>query len=124
MNFAIFVLRITSVDAICEILTGEHESDAHAVGEILDILLEDDCVSIDYETVLREERRTEWNATAVEAGIRQYSYQSCSQFVWYHSSNSNFQPYGSSFPVEFMYRACEDVFGPRYKIVGLLQKIL
>ncbi|KAG4065166.1 hypothetical protein HA402_007563 [Bradysia odoriphaga] len=91
IDFMIF-FRITSVGAICEILTDVHESDAHAVGQILDILLEDDCVSVDYETVLREERRTEWNATAVQAGIRQYSYQSCSQFVWYHSSNSRFQP--------------------------------
>lgn len=108
----VYAYRLTSVDAICNIITGVHESDAHAIGEILDILLEDECVSVDYETVLREERQTAWNATAVEAGLRQYSYQSCSQFVWYHSSNSRFQPFGSSFPVEFIYRACEDVFGP------------
>lgn len=106
--------RFTSVGAICELLTETYESDAHAVGRILDILLEDDCVSVDYETVLREERQTEWNATAVVYGLRQYSYQSCSQFVWYHSSNSRFQPFGSSFPVEFIYRACEDVFGLTY----------
>lgn len=105
--------RIVHVDGVCEILLGNYESDAHAVGAILDILLEDDCVSVDYGTVLQEERRTEWNATAVQYGLRQYSYQSCSQFVWYHSSNSRNQPYGSSFPVEFIYRACEDVFGPR-----------
>lgn len=114
---AIFVYcRLVNVEGVCEILLGNHESDAHAVGAILDILLEDDCVSVDYETVLREERRIEWNATAVEAGLRQYSYQSCSQFVWYHSSNSRYQPFGSSFPVEFIYRACEDLFGPTYEI--------
>lgn len=110
-----------SIAEVCNIITGDHPSDAHAVGAILDLLLEDDCVFIDYEIVLEEERRTEWNATTVEFGIRQWSYQSCSQFVWYHSSNSTFQPFGSSFPVDFMYRACEDVFGPNFDGPNLIE---
>jgi hypothetical protein len=110
--------ELVNIEGVCNIfLDPSHESPAHAIAEIIEILIEDDeqgCVDVSYERVLYEERQTDWNATALSYGIRQWSYQSCSQFVWYHSSTSRFQPFGSSFPVEFIYRACEDVFGPSF----------
>jgi len=106
--------ELVSIENVCEIFLGEHESDAHAIAELLDILLEDECVDISYERVLFEERQTAWDAPAVSYGLRQWSYQSCTQFVWYHSSNSRFQPFGNRFPAEFVYQACADVFGDNF----------
>lgn len=71
---------------------------------------EGDCIDIDYETIVEEERRTNWDDITVEFGFRQYTYQLCTQLGWYHSSNSDFQPFGSSFPSDFRHQACGDIF--------------
>lgn len=70
---------------------------------------------IDYDYIIESERQTEWNATAVETGDRQWSYQMCSTIGWFHTSGAfPDQPFGSSFPVEVYHADCQALFGDSY----------
>lgn len=108
--------RITNVDGVCRLLDNEtYESDAEAIAAVIVYLIDEigeegQCIDIDYQVVVAAERETSWDADAVDFGLRQYTYQLCTQLGWYHSSNSNFQPFGSSFPANFRHQACGDIF--------------
>lgn len=68
------------------------------------------CIDIDYQVAVEAERETNWDSDTVGFGLRQYTYQLCTQLGWYHSSNSNFQPFGSSFSADFRHTTCADIF--------------
>lgn len=101
---------------MCRLLANEtHESDAARIAAVIVYLIDEigedeECIDIDYQVAIEAERDPSWDSPVVQFGLRQYTYQLCTQFGWYHSSNSNFQPYGSSFPSAFRHQACGDVF--------------
>ena len=45
---------------------------------------------------------------------RQWFYQTCSEFGFYQTSDSDNQPFGKMFPLNFSVQQCEDVFGPAF----------
>jgi len=108
--------QITHVSGVCELLaSGAHGSDAEAIAAVIVYLIEEigdgeECIDIDYQDAIELERQTEWDNPFDQWGARQLSYQLCTQLGWYHSSTSNMQPYGSSFPASFRHQACGDVF--------------
>ncbi|KAG4065090.1 hypothetical protein HA402_007487 [Bradysia odoriphaga] len=113
-----------NVEGVCDLmLSDEHETPAEAVAAVVLFLAGDECIPVDYDEIIEADRQTGWDDPAVVGGFRQYTYMACTQFGWYHSSRSRFQPYGSSFPVEFIFQACEDVFGDAYDSVTMLQNV-
>jgi len=108
--------QITNVAGVCTLLANEtHPSDAAAIAAVIVYLIDElgdgaECIDIDYQVVVAAERETNWEDSAGNYGFRQYTYQLCTQFGWYHSSDSRFQPYGSSFPADFRHQACGDIF--------------
>lgn len=101
---------------MCNLLNDDaHTSDAAAIAAVIVYLIDElgegqECIDIDYEAAVEAERQTDWDYPVVSFGLRQYTYQVCTQLGWYHSSNSRFQPYGSSFPSPFRHQACGDIF--------------
>jgi len=109
--------QITNVAGVCTLLANEtHATDAAAIAAVVVYLIDEiggeegQCIDIDYQVAIESERQTAWDYPTNEFGLRQYTYQLCTQLGWYHSSNSRFQPYGSSFPAAFRHQACGDVF--------------
>lgn len=92
------------------------QSPVHAVLDVLNFLGnifgpdDDFCLPLDYDFVIEEERKTELDSIAAIYGIRQRTYQACTQLGWLHTSDSPNQPFGNRFPLEFVHLACEDVF--------------
>lgn len=64
-------------------------------------------------------RETEWGSPATIAPGRQWYYQTCSEFGWFRTSDSKYQPFGSSFPAELFYEQCKEIFGFSQKQVDL-----
>ncbi|KAJ6641062.1 putative serine protease K12H4.7, partial [Pseudolycoriella hygida] len=90
------------------------ESSLETMAHVLYALIDPEageCINIDYESIIENERRTEWDAPAVVAGYRQWSYQRCSQMGWFHSSGAPDHPFGNSFPIEVFHDGCAAVFG-------------
>lgn len=108
--------QIANVAGVCDLIDNEeHESDAAAIAAVIIYLIDElgddeECIDIDYEAAIEAERETDWEDPLPAFGLRQWTYQVCSELGWYHSSNSDFQPYGSSFPSEFRHTACGDIF--------------
>ena len=45
---------------------------------------------------------------------RQWFYQTCNEFGYYQTTDSDNQPFGKMFPLSFAIQQCQDVFGPEY----------
>jgi len=48
------------------------------------------------------------------SGSRQWTYQTCTEFGYYQTSDATDQPFGSGFPIEFSIQQCTDVYGPDF----------
>lgn len=72
---------------------------------------EENCIDMDYESDVEWYKEVDVDAYPVITGSRQWLYQTCSEFGWYQTSGSKYQPFGSLFPVDLYYRFCEDIFG-------------
>lgn len=71
------------------------------------------CLDWKYENFIEELREVSWNKTE-DSGARLWTYQTCTEFGYFQSSDSTEQPFGDSFPVEFFVKQCVDIYGPKF----------
>lgn len=71
------------------------------------------CLDPTYASTVEELKATDWNSSA-SAGGRQWTYQTCTEFGWYQSSDQPGHVYGDAFPLDYWVKQCTDVFGPRF----------
>lgn len=67
---------------------------------------------MDYEgdiKVLRQEN------TSLALHFRPWFYQTCSEFGWYQTTDSENQPFGTKSPIQFYLHLCHDIFGDAFK---------
>lgn len=69
------------------------------------------CIEADYMATIKYFRHKKWRTETVKGGDRQWIYQTCAEFGYYQTSDSKYQPFGSTFPLDLFTRACEDIFG-------------
>lgn len=93
------------------------ESPAHALLSVFEYLANatdgapsEWCLTLDYDSIIAEDRRVELDSLSAITGIRQRTYQQCTQLGWHHTSDSRNQPFGHRFPLQFSMDACQDVF--------------
>lgn len=105
-----------SLQGVCDLITnGTADTSIHRISwhveNVIEEFFENDCIPSNYEGLVELDRQTDWDAPANQLGIRPYTYQLCTQLGWFHSSNSRFQPFGSSFDARWWYITCGDIFG-------------
>lgn len=66
------------------------------------------CIQMDYESDIKELKQ---DNTTLAFAFRPWYYQTCSEFGWYQTTDSEKQPFGHRSPVEFYLKLCQDVFG-------------
>lgn len=71
----------------------------------------DKCYSFGFNATVKYLQNTDWNGPASTGSMRQWLYQTCSEFGWYQTSGSEDQPFGSSFPVDLYLRLCNNAYG-------------
>ena len=67
-----------------------------------DIILEtysQKCLDASYKSLIDELRKTSWNDSA-SVGGRQWTYQTCVEFGYFQSTDSDQQPFGPTVPAE------------------------
>lgn len=69
------------------------------------------CNSFSFNVSMRIMQNTSWDGIASRSSMRQWVYQTCSEFGWYQTSGSENQPFGSSFPVDLYLRMCNQAYG-------------
>lgn len=70
------------------------------------------CVSMDYEGDVKALRQEN---TSLALHYRPWFYQTCSEFGWYQTTDSENQPFGTKSPIEFYLRLCRDIYGDIFK---------
>ena len=60
-------------------------------------------------------QETSWEAEGA-AGGRQWTYQTCTEFGWYQSSDIPQSSWGDIIPVQFFEKMCTDVYGPKFSL--------
>lgn len=71
------------------------------------------CLNTSYKSMLRKFRETDWGSEA-NHHMRQWVYQTCSEFAWFQTSTSDNQIFGSSYPIEYFVGLCQDIYGIRW----------
>lgn len=71
------------------------------------------CISVNFNETVKEMLDDDWNGFPSKYQIRQWFYQTCSEFGWYQTSTSSKQPFGHNFPVELYVRFCNELYGER-----------
>lgn len=69
------------------------------------------CLDMSYSNSVAKFRNTEWGSEANQQ-MRQWVYQTCSEFAWFQTSSSTNQIFGSPhmYPVEYFVGLCRDLY--------------
>lgn len=85
------------------------------LAEVNNLLLnqsKEKCLDYRYDKMLNEMQNISWSANVAE-GSRQWTYQTCTEFGFYQTSDDKDFVFGDRFPVEFFIRQCEDIYGKK-----------
>jgi len=69
------------------------------------------CIYMSYKNSVRKFTNVEWGSEA-NRQMRQWIYQTCSEFAWFQTSTSPHQIFGSPsmYPVEYFVQLCKDLY--------------
>ena len=102
--------------SICAIMTdeslGEPMNRLAAVNDVMLSSSQEECLDHTYASFLSMLSETTWVGGGV--GWRQWTWQTCTEFGWYQTTNQENGVYGHTLPLEFFEQWCQDAFGPEF----------
>ncbi|XP_058454750.1 thymus-specific serine protease-like [Malaya genurostris] len=69
------------------------------------------CVVVDLDEVVEHYSQIDWESDFYREGVRQQLYQKCTEFGWFITTDSDFQPFGNRVMIELHSEICQRVFG-------------
>ncbi|XP_012279295.1 putative serine protease K12H4.7 [Orussus abietinus] len=113
VQFDGIVSRGTKISKICEDMTNVK------LGSPLERLAKvarptDECLEVDYKRFLEKFADVSWASPAAASSTRQWLYQTCTEYGYYQTSNSNRSIFGTLFPLEYFLDMCADLYGNYY----------
>lgn len=67
------------------------------------------CLDMSYQNSVTKFTNITWGSVANQQ-MRQWTYQTCSEFAWFQTSTSTDQIFGSSYPLDYFVKICEDLY--------------
>jgi len=105
------------IDYLCSIMNNDTYATSYdAYVAVNDLFLSLDgasCISISYAQMIQELSITK--ALPFGVGFRQWTYQTCFEFGYYQTTDSDFpnaQPFGTLVPLDYYLLMCNDTFSP------------
>lgn len=93
-----------TIEVLCNTMNHESIGDPltryAAVNDIILNTYSQKCLDASYKSFISQMRKTSWNDSAAVGG-RQWTYQTCVEFGFFQSTDSNAQPFGNTVPVEY-----------------------
>ncbi|RUS86001.1 hypothetical protein EGW08_006213 [Elysia chlorotica] len=106
-----------TIDTVCGIMTNKALGDElHRYAQVNSLMLKtysQNCTEFKYSKMIASLRDVAWSSEAAEGG-RQWTYQTCTEFGWYQSSDSEAQPFKHTFPIDFWTQQCQDIFNIKF----------
>lgn len=107
--------RVGRIEAACEVMRrkkqDESKEDLEAFGAWVNQGLGSPCLDMKYTNNVEKFRNVEWGSEA-NRQMRQWTYQTCSEFAWFQTSTSTNQIFGSpsTYPVDYFVQLCKDLY--------------
>ncbi|XP_037085863.1 putative serine protease K12H4.7 [Pollicipes pollicipes] len=105
-----------TVTTLCDIMTSGRGGALDRLAEVNSLLMTahgDKCLDYTYESAMKKMREESFDSPD-NNGMRQWIYQTCSEFGWYQTSDFVRQPFGHRFPLAFSVQQCVDAYGPKF----------
>ena len=108
-----------TIDTVCDLMTDvEAGSELDRLASVNDLTLmmsQQRCLDHTYKSMVTSLQQTGWDTEAAEGG-RQWTYQTCTEFGWYQSSDLPNRFWGDIIPVSLFEDMCTDIFGPKFTL--------
>ncbi|XP_052862481.1 putative serine protease F56F10.1 [Anopheles cruzii] len=115
-----------TIDEVCDVMAnttiGAPVSRLAEVNRLLLAQGNQSCLDYVYEKSVRQMQNTSWESD-VASGARQWTYQTCTEFGFYQTSDNSSYVFGDRFPAEFFVQQCSDIYGDRFKADSLARGI-
>jgi len=107
-----------SIQTLCDIMTSKDDESTpmQKYAKVNDLMLnvsDQNCTDFKYSKLVKNMQQKNWDST-VASGERQWTYQTCTEFGFYQSSDLEDQPFGKDFGINFSVRQCRDVYGATF----------
>ncbi|XP_044268918.1 putative serine protease K12H4.7 [Tribolium madens] len=106
-----------TIDVVCDIMVnqtiGPPVNRLAKVNEVLLNAYDQKCLDYNYDKMINNLRNVSWDSEASEGG-RQWTYQTCTEFGFYQTSDYEPQIFSDQFSVDFFIQQCTDIFGSIY----------
>merc|ERR1711970_980508 len=100
----------------CAIMTDESMGEPilrlAAVNDVMLSMGQDECLDHSYASYLSQLTNTTFGVSGV--GRRQWTWQTCTEFGWYQTTNQESGVYGHTLPLDFFEQWCQDAFGAQF----------
>ncbi|KAJ8924677.1 hypothetical protein NQ315_000828 [Exocentrus adspersus] len=113
--------RTISVDDLCDILTNQtYGNEVHRLAEVNKLFYGSSCLDYKYQNTVNYLSNT---SVTPSGNMRQWIYQTCTEYGWYQSSNQEEPVFGNRIPLDFFTGLCEDVYGPEFNVTYTSDRI-
>ncbi|XP_075720092.1 putative serine protease K12H4.7 [Rhinoderma darwinii] len=116
-----------TINVVCDIMANESFGSPYdRYVEVIQRIMKarkEKCIEASYQQFVRDMSNIHWEGPASSGG-RQWMYQTCTEFGYFQSSDSVFQPF-SGFPLSYHVQQCTDIYGLAYNlsmVVGAIQQ--
>eukprot|EP00112_Aurelia_sp_Birch-Aquarium-sp1_P012459 Seg2620.1 transcript_id=Seg2620.1/GoldUCD/mRNA.D3Y31 product="putative serine protease K12H4.7" protein_id=Seg2620.1/GoldUCD/D3Y31 len=111
-----------TIETLCGIMNNEKFGDALSryaqVNNVILATYGEKCLDVSYKDFISSMQQTAWGSSASEGG-RQWMYQTCTEFGYYQTTDSQSQPFGKLSPLSFSVQQCIDIFGSKFNSTNI-----
>eukprot|EP01103_Thecamoeba_quadrilineata_P010216 TRINITY_DN2135_c0_g3_i1.p1 TRINITY_DN2135_c0_g3~~TRINITY_DN2135_c0_g3_i1.p1 ORF type:complete len:502 (-),score=81.08 TRINITY_DN2135_c0_g3_i1:13-1497(-) len=113
-----------TIDYLCGIMINGSNDPLAAYVNVSRVFNNQTCVSVSYEEMILELKETVQIPFGV--GDRQWTYQTCTEFGYFQTTDSpsSAQPFGDLVPLQYSIDMCRDIFGTTYNTDALINQTL
>lgn len=115
-----------TIEGLCQVMKdtklGNELARYAAINKHLLAFNNETTLDVNYDSFIREMRNTSWDGPASDGG-RQWTFQTCSQFAYFQTTDSPDQPFGTFFPLKFSVQQCMDIYGPQFNQDAILSAV-
>ncbi|TDG53132.1 hypothetical protein AWZ03_000675 [Drosophila navojoa] len=105
-----------TIDQVCDVMLNTTMGPpVTRLGAVNDLLLKQsktNCLDYKYDKMIAEMKNVSWDSE-VAKGMRQWTYQTCTEFGFYQTSENKSDTFGDRFGIDFFIRQCMDIFSDR-----------
>ncbi|PRP86137.1 hypothetical protein PROFUN_03124 [Planoprotostelium fungivorum] len=103
-----------TIQTVCDIMESGSDRDAFENYQKVNALVNGkNCIECNYDATIDLLKQTDHKAAGV--GMRQWTYQTCLEFGYFQTTDSENQPFGDNVPLSYYTDMCHDTFGFTFK---------